>query len=582
MSTFHVPSLVRSGSRPGPVLAPSIEALAAWGGAMTREEDIWRALMAADGLILALTLAGYDADQLAIAIPAGGAAPAGPDLVLVSLETLIVARGATRPWAPTGKARTACIALWLAPFALTTAAGERVTARALGLGALAGLGVDGLTMTITPSVAGWLYVPVPIDRGAWPKQLTAMCDKLTAALRRDLVAALASAWPPRPDKPPGAGMLGVYAPAVWRMSPRHGDGDTMPLELNEFMAAIDGAQHRLTAQQFLDGELLTGVPARDLIAGECAADDTIAALWGACNDLSVAHGTPDGEAEPPEDPTDALSLPMLADRTLTQIVLGYHNQDVMDLTRPLAAVVKGAWNVVQGPSSCVRATPLLGADLVPTGAILEPHVYVDILEERRVKRSRHVRVRALTWPGRVPGQVLGWIAADALHAIGPRPPRPSSPDAQMAALVAATVGWRYKTGRCYASIKHLITKAGGYGDILDPYQDERFVDFGVSAKHFSDAVDTWGTAAFGLEELSVDPHEAPPGSLLVLLGTKIKNSNGVVTSKGNGISAQHGDISVIKSSAGTTVTVHNFANAIFTEATWFGFVRSIYQPIARP
>ena len=78
MSTFHVPSLVRSGARPGPVLAPGIEPLATWGGAMTREEDTWRALMAADGLILALTLAGYDADQLAIAVPAGGGGPGRP------------------------------------------------------------------------------------------------------------------------------------------------------------------------------------------------------------------------------------------------------------------------------------------------------------------------------------------------------------------------------------------------------------------------------------------------------------------------------------------------------------------------
>jgi hypothetical protein len=102
-------------------------------------------------------------------------------------------------------------------------------------------------------------------------------------------------------------------------------------------------------------------------------------------------------------------------------------------------------------------------------------------------------------------------------------------------LSAAKSGATKVAGKCYAAFKRNVKAAGGYGDILDIYTDERFDGYQMSAVQFAGAVKTNGAANLALQEVSgADPRGAKPGTILVLKG----NGNGL-------ISDTHGDISVV-------------------------------------
>jgi hypothetical protein len=125
-----------------------------------------------------------------------------------------------------------------------------------------------------------------------------------------------------------------------------------------------------------------------------------------------------------------------------------------------------------------------------------------------------------------------------------RPEKPSNPAKLLSTAKSAATK---SAGKCYAAFKRNVKAAGGYGDVLDIYTDERFAGCQVSAVQFADAVKTNGAANLGLEEVSgADPRGAKPGTILVLKG----NGNGL-------ISDAHGDISVVGETAGGLLNCHN-------------------------
>lgn len=173
-----------------------------------------------------------------------------------------------------------------------------------------------------------------------------------------------------------------------------------------------------------------------------------------------------------------------------------------------------------------------------------------------------------------------------------RPARPSTPAAQMSALLAAATNTNRMTGKCYHFVKGYIKAAGGYGDILDIQADERFKDYLRSAVQFAAAVEANGAANLGLEVVTGSPPDAEPGTLLVLKG------NGKVS-----LSEVYGDISVVGgvedservSAKGNPYTVkllvcYNDGRMTLPAdaASWAaggrydGTLVGMYKPIARP
>lgn len=129
-----------------------------------------------------------------------------------------------------------------------------------------------------------------------------------------------------------------------------------------------------------------------------------------------------------------------------------------------------------------------------------------------------------------------------------RPKKPSSPGGQMAVLLSTAKSAATKcAGKCYAAFKRNVKAAGGYGDILDIYTDERFKGFQKSAVQFAAAVQANGAASLGLQEVSgADPRSAKQGTILVLKG----NGNGLV-------SDTDGDVSVVGETAGGLLNCYN-------------------------
>ncbi len=211
-----------------------------------------------------------------------------------------------------------------------------------------------------------------------------------------------------------------------------------------------------------------------------------------------------------------------------------------------------------------------------TGKQLRPqqrvplHSYVHVLETTVVGATSLVRVAIL--PG---NQEAGWIAASNLTDLL-RARRPSSAAAQMAALLAAATTDARPAGRCYAAIKRHIKEAGGYGDILDPYADERFEGLGGSAVMFASVVAKYGAAALGLEEVGGLPKDAPPGTLLVTRGNDQIN-----------ISKEHGDIAVISHVEKGCIVAYNDGRMKLIAAPnkwatdYQGVLVGMYKPIDR-
>jgi len=163
-----------------------------------------------------------------------------------------------------------------------------------------------------------------------------------------------------------------------------------------------------------------------------------------------------------------------------------------------------------------------------------------------------------------------------------RPSRPSSASAQMAALLSAAkaqAGNSKPAGKCYRAFKQHVLAAGGYGDILDIYKDERFKEYQLAAINFADAVNANGLANLGLEEVSgSNPIGATPGTVLVL--------------KGNGkmkMSVTYGDISVVdKIEGGVLICYNDGLMKLSAKAeTWAaggeyeGCMIGMYRPISR-
>jgi GH24 family phage-related lysozyme (muramidase) len=110
---------------------------------------------------------------------------------------------------------------------------------------------------------------------------------------------------------------------------------------------------------------------------------------------------------------------------------------------------------------------------------------------------------------------------------------------QMSRLLAVSRNSKRPQGGCYAAVKHYIIKAGGYGNILNPYTDKRLAKYQHYAHDFADAIRALGPATFGLQELSVStPFEAPAGALVVVKprspGTSHPTAGDITVADGDG------------------------------------------------
>ena len=217
-----------------------------------------------------------------------------------------------------------------------------------------------------------------------------------------------------------------------------------------------------------------------------------------------------------------------------------------------------------------------GHELEPR-QLISYNSYVRILE-RRIVQQPIVRVESITSPQATSGSPLGWTNQANLAPLV-RPARPSTPAAQMAALLSTAKAGRLakSIGKCYQYVKHYINDAGGYGDILDIYQDERFEGLGGYATQFADAVHKHGAAALGLQEVSGLPMDAEPGTLLVTRG------NGRIR-----LSETYGDIAVIAGVAsGCVVCINDATMKLIADPTewttgkYVGVLVGMYRPIAR-
>ena len=190
-------------------------------------------------------------------------------------------------------------------------------------------------------------------------------------------------------------------------------------------------------------------------------------------------------------------------------------------------------NVHRCVSRDARLRDETGKELAPK-AVVPVSAYVRVVERKTASKPM-ARVELLSSIDAASGSELGWTNESNLAPLV-RAPRPSDPAGQMAAVLAAAksrIG-NEAVGLCYRFVKGHITAAGGYGDILDIYQDERFDGFQGSAVDFAAAVQKHGAAALGLEEVGGAPANAAPGTLLVTRG------NGKIR-----LSEEHGDIAVI-------------------------------------
>ncbi len=253
-------------------------------------------------------------------------------------------------------------------------------------------------------------------------------------------------------------------------------------------------------------------------------------------------------------------------------------------TTPAPAAGGGTSTPVAGPTGDVRRCNNGQAILRDeTGKAVDPPrmvpngVYVRVLETRMVNNKALVRVSQLASADATSGTELGWTNASNLVALV-RPARPSSAATQMAALLAqAQSDHGDMGGACYRFVKHYIKDCGGYGDILDIYQDERFEGYQVSAKHFHSAVQAHGAAAMGLEQVSGLPMDAPAGTLLITIG------NGQIN-----LSTVHGDIAVIEGVKDGVVVCYNDGRMklsadrdAWTSGKYQGVLLGMYKPVAR-
>ena len=93
---FPIPSVVWYGLAPllggVGVRGPTAGLDTGWGGMLTSDDDVRRTLLALDPALVMLNLAGYQAPEIVIGIPAGSSATADSDLVSVATATMGIDR----------------------------------------------------------------------------------------------------------------------------------------------------------------------------------------------------------------------------------------------------------------------------------------------------------------------------------------------------------------------------------------------------------------------------------------------------------------------------------------------------------
>ena len=211
-----MPSVVWHGLAPfldGVRNKPLVPSLDGWGGMLTSEDDVARALWVLDPALVMVNLAGYQVLEVAIGIPNGAVATDARDLIAVDMTTMEVDRGTARPLTPL--AGQAHVSLWIEPrFAAAPAGPPSLT---LDLDGLAeALDADAIAIPFAATGTGWLQLTwfagqtVP----AWLDQLGLEAEVLVQALIGQLALYHAAAAG-LGDGPVTCGLLGVYDSRTW-------------------------------------------------------------------------------------------------------------------------------------------------------------------------------------------------------------------------------------------------------------------------------------------------------------------------------------------------------------------------------
>ncbi|MFT3697406.1 MAG: hypothetical protein QM831_29960 [Kofleriaceae bacterium] len=166
-----------------------------------------------------------------------------------------------------------------------------------------------------------------------------------------------------------------------------------------------------------------------------------------------------------------------------------------------------------------ESTPLLVKELDPKKGIAR----IEVLENAHDAKGKEV----------------GWVRANKIMRLV-TPARGTKAAVQMANVLAMARSNKSSTamGSCFRYVKNYIAMAGGYGDILSPYDDPRLQRMGTSGKDFGPFVEAFGLEALGLKSVGTTrPQDQIPGTLLCTVGRY----------KGCGISEVDGDMAVIDS-----------------------------------
>jgi lysozyme family protein len=121
---------------------------------------------------------------------------------------------------------------------------------------------------------------------------------------------------------------------------------------------------------------------------------------------------------------------------------------------------------------------------------------------------------------------------------GMLPTAGSSAAAQMSRLLAVARNSNKPRGKCYKAVKRYINAAGGYGNIKNIYEDDRFLGYQHYARNFHEAMQKYGPAKFRLEQVVANtPFDAPTGAIVVVApgspGTRHPSAGDITVAGGN-------------------------------------------------
>ena len=246
---FLVPSLVWYGLAPllgGVSRRPRVAGLdTGWGGMLTSEDDVARALRALDSVLLLLNLAGYQAPEVVMGIPTDSSATAAADLVSVDMGTMALARGTARAWTPVES--QAHVSLWVEP--RFPAAPGLPPSPTLDLSGLVGtLDADSFDLEFVVWGTGWLQITWPAGQTdpSWLDQLGDQAATLVDGLIGELDVHN-SAAAGIGNGPVVCGLLGAYDSRTWTMP--------IPVELDASLLLPGVAQFGVRLGQVVDGDL---------------------------------------------------------------------------------------------------------------------------------------------------------------------------------------------------------------------------------------------------------------------------------------------------------------------------------------